>query len=61
MLLTLTDVALRLGVSQPTARKIAKGLPVIYVGTRKRYNEDSVVEFAKSGRTAEQLAPKSNA
>ena len=49
MLLTLAEVARRLGLSEKTAREVAKGLPSVVVGKRKRYPAEAVAEFAKSG------------
>jgi excisionase family DNA binding protein len=47
-LLTLAEVARRLGVSEKTARVIAKGLPAVRVGKRLRYPADGVDAFAKA-------------
>ena len=49
MLLTLAEMARRLGVSEKTARIIAKDLPAVRVGKRNRYPADAVAEFAKTG------------
>lgn len=51
-LLTLAEMARRLGVSEKTARTIAKDLPAVRVGKRNRYPEGAVAEFAKSTGTA---------
>jgi excisionase family DNA binding protein len=51
MLLTLAEVARRLGVSEKTARAIAKDLPAVRVGKRNRYPAEAVSEFVKSART----------
>jgi excisionase family DNA binding protein len=52
-LLTLAEVARRLGVSEKTASVIAKSLPAVRVGKRNRYPADAVAEFAKSGQGVE--------
>ena len=49
MLLTLAEMARRLGVSEKTARLIAKDLPSVRVGKRNRIPSEAVAEFAKSG------------
>ena len=48
MLLTLSEVARRLGVSQKLARQIAKdeNFPVVSVGKRLRYPADVISRFA---------------
>lgn len=47
-LLTLAEMARRLGVSEKTARVIAKDLPAVRVGKRNRYPADAVAAFAKA-------------
>ena len=47
MLITLAEAARRLGVCEPTARKILRDLPSVRVGKRTRWNADTVSEFAK--------------
>lgn len=49
MLLTLAEVARRLGVSAPTARKIARQIPSVRVGERLRYSVEALAEYAKTG------------
>lgn len=56
MLLTLAEIARRLGVSPKTARQIVKTLPSVRVGKRLRYNAAAVEEFAKSGRPEKEAA-----
>jgi excisionase family DNA binding protein len=51
-LLTLAEVARRLGVSEKTARVIAKGLPAVRVGKRLRYPADGVDAFARTATVA---------
>jgi len=48
MLLTLTQVAGRLGVSEKTARMIARDLPSVRVGKRSRYLAEEVEKFVRS-------------
>ena len=50
MLLTLSEVARRLGVSQKLARQIVKdeNFPVVSVGKRLRYPADAVSRFARA-------------
>jgi len=48
MLLTLAETARRLGVSEKTARAIAKDLPAVRVGKRYRYPADAVAAFANT-------------
>ena len=55
-LLTLAEMARRLGVSEKTARVIAASLPAVRVGKRNRYPEDAIAAFA-SGSAYKQ--PKS--
>ncbi|SPE39099.1 Excisionase family DNA binding domain-containing protein [Candidatus Sulfopaludibacter sp. SbA3] len=47
-LLTLAECARRLGVSEKTARQIAKALPAVRVGKRYRYPADAVAAFAST-------------
>jgi excisionase family DNA binding protein len=47
-LLTLAEVARRLGVSEKTARLVAKDLPAVRVGKRNRYPAEAVALFAKT-------------
>lgn len=49
MLLTLEQVARRLGVSDKTARKLAPQLPSVLIGKRYRYPEDGVTAFINAG------------
>jgi excisionase family DNA binding protein len=49
MLLTLAEVARRLGVSAPTARKVVRQIPAVRVGARLRYLDSAVEEYAKTG------------
>jgi excisionase family DNA binding protein len=49
MLLTLAEVARRLGVSAPTARKIVRQMPAVNIGRSTRYPLEAVLEFANSG------------
>jgi excisionase family DNA binding protein len=58
MLLTLTQVAGRLGVSEKTARMIARELPSVRVGKRSRYLSEEVEKYVRS---MEVPAPASNA
>jgi excisionase family DNA binding protein len=51
MLLTLAEVARRLGVSVPTARKIVRQIPAVRVGSRLRYPAEGVNEYARTGET----------
>ena len=51
MLLTLAEMARRFGVSERTARLIAKDLPAVRVGKRNRYPAEALAEFGKSGHT----------
>lgn len=46
MLLTLSEVARRLGVGEKAAREIAKSLPRVRVGKRDRFPESAVIAFA---------------
>jgi excisionase family DNA binding protein len=48
MLLTLAEVARRLGVSDKTARGIVKDLPAVRVGKRNRYPADAVAAFGRA-------------
>jgi excisionase family DNA binding protein len=61
MLLTLAEVARRLGLSEKTAREVLRDLPSVRVGKRFRWNSDAVAEFAKSGSGTERSAPESHA
>ena len=47
MLLTLSGMARYLGISEKTARQVAKDLPSVRVGKRVRYPIDAVNSFAK--------------
>ncbi len=47
-LLTLAEVARRLGISEKTARVVARELPAVRVGKRNRYPEDAVAVFANT-------------
>ncbi len=49
MLLSLAEVARRLGVSEPTARKIVREWPSVRAGKRLLYPAAAVVSFANSG------------
>lgn len=60
MLLTMADIARRLGVSQKIAREIAQTLPGIKVGRRIRYSEEAVTAFVKSG-SSEHARPENQA
>jgi RNA polymerase sigma factor (sigma-70 family) len=52
-LLTLAEVARRLGLSEKTAREVAKQFPTVKVGKRIRYREDALAEFiARGGATS---------
>ena len=59
-LLTLTQVAQLLGISDSTARKIAPELPgAVVLGRRTRYQESAVIAFVQAGgcgATAKQAA-----
>lgn len=58
-LLSLSQVAQRLGVSEKTARQFKTELPgVVRVGQRVKYREDAIIEFIQSGgcRPAERPA-----
>lgn len=62
-LLTLTEVARRLGVSEKTARQFKSELPgVVRVGQRVKYTEDAIVEFIRRGgcRAAGGLMDRTN-
>lgn len=49
-LLSLSQVARQLGLSDPTARKIAPQLPgAVRLNKRIRYREDAILEFIQSG------------
>ena len=49
-LLSLSDVARRLGVSEKTARQFKSELPgVVRVGRRIKYTEDAISDFIRSG------------
>jgi len=49
-LLTLTQVAQMLGISDATARKISPELPgAVVLGKRTRYQESAVIEFVQAG------------
>jgi len=49
-LLTLSDVARRLGVSEKTARQFKSELPgVVLIGRRVKYTEDAITEFIRRG------------
>lgn len=49
-LLTLSEVARRLGVSEKTARQIRSELPgAVRIGQRVKYREDSLAEFIGRG------------
>lgn len=50
MLITLAEVARRLGVSVPIARRIVRQIPAIDIGRSTRYPLEAVLEFAKSGK-----------
>ncbi len=56
MLLTLAEVARRLGVSEKTARNIARVLPAVRVGKRNRYPAEAVADFVKTARAPEPSA-----
>jgi len=47
-LLTLAELARRLGLSEKTARAVARELPAVRVGKRYRYPEDAVAAFART-------------
>jgi excisionase family DNA binding protein len=47
-LLTLAEVARRLGISEKTARVVARELPAVRVGKRNRYPADAVAAFANT-------------
>lgn len=57
MLLTLAEVARRLGVSAPTARLIVRDLPAVRVGSRLRYSEDVIAGYAKTAAVVPSVAP----
>lgn len=49
-LLTLQEVAQRLGVSDKTARQFKSDLPAgVRIGRRIKYTEDSIAEFIRRG------------
>jgi predicted site-specific integrase-resolvase len=49
-LLTLAEVARRLGVSEKTARQFKSELPgVVRVNRRVKYTEDAITEFIRRG------------
>jgi excisionase family DNA binding protein len=48
-LLTLTQVAQMLSISDSTARKLAAELPGVKLGKRTRYTEASVLAFVQAG------------
>ena len=59
-LLTLQEVAHRLGVSDKTARQFKDELPgAVRVGRRVKFREDAIVEFIQRGgcRPADQAQP----
>jgi len=47
-LLTLAEVARRLGISEKTARVVVRELPAVRVGKRNRYPADAVAVFANA-------------
>lgn len=52
-LLTLTQVAQMLGISDATARKISPELPgAVVLGRRTRYQEAAVIAFVQAGGCA---------
>ena len=56
-LLTLSEVAHRLGVSDKTARQFKAELPgAVRIGQRIKFREDAIIEFVQRGgcRPAEQ-------
>jgi predicted DNA-binding transcriptional regulator AlpA len=49
-LLTLSQVARRLGVSEKTARQFKSELPgVVLIGRRVKYTENAIIEFIQRG------------
>jgi predicted site-specific integrase-resolvase len=49
-LLTLSQVARRLGVSEKTARQFKSELPgVVLIGRRVKYTEEAIAEFVRRG------------
>jgi excisionase family DNA binding protein len=48
-LLTLAEVARRLGVCDKTARKVVQQLPTVRVGKRVRYRSDVLENFVERG------------
>jgi hypothetical protein len=49
-LISLAECARQLGISEPTARKIASQIPgAVRINKRLRYRSDSVAEFIAAG------------
>ncbi len=56
MLLTLAEVARRLGVSEKMARKVVQEFPGVHVGKRTRYPESAIHGFIARGGSARPLS-----
>jgi hypothetical protein len=50
MLLTLNEVARRLGLDADAARKIVRKLPAVNINRQRLYPVEDVMEFAKSAK-----------
>jgi hypothetical protein len=48
-LLRLSEVSVRLGVCEQTARRIVREWPAVLVGKRRRWPEESVIGFLERG------------
>ena len=58
MLLTVADIARRLGISEKAGRKLVQNLPAVRIGKRDRYPEAALAEYIARGgcRPAERPA-----
>lgn len=48
MLLTLSELSRRLGLSEPTTRRLVKDWPAIRIGKRRRWPQSEMEKFVRS-------------